>query len=130
YALELSAGSGPCRARELAARKSVVAAGGRVRGLTVPGGTGASRKLLDEIEGIARSAGAGGVMRLKRGSAGLEGPAAKFLSESGVQRLGVGEGELCLLVAGPGQVPNPALDRVPQRVGKRLRRLAGAQGTC
>ena len=120
YALELFDASDAFRGSEFGVTKSVLATGGRVRGLKVPGGTGLSRKQLDEIEGIARSAGAGGLMRLKRGSAGLEGPAAKFLSESGVQRLGVGEGELCLLVAGPEQVTNPALDRVRQDVAKRL----------
>ncbi|HMI45496.1 MAG TPA: amino acid--tRNA ligase-related protein, partial [Gemmatimonadaceae bacterium] len=58
--------------------------------------------------------------RLKRGAAGLEGPAAKFLSEVGIQHLAIGEGELCLLVAGAEQVTNPALDRVRQDVAHRL----------
>ncbi|HEX9084409.1 MAG TPA: amino acid--tRNA ligase-related protein, partial [Gemmatimonadaceae bacterium] len=58
--------------------------------------------------------------RLKRGVTGLEGPAAKFLSESCVQRLAIGEGELCLLVAGEDRVSNPALDRVRQDVAQRL----------
>ena len=61
----------------------------------VPGGAALSRKQVDEIEAIAKSAGAGGLLRLKRGAAGLDGPVAKFLSEGGVQRLAIGEGELC-----------------------------------
>jgi aspartyl-tRNA synthetase len=75
---------------------------------------------VDEIEMVAKSAGAGGLIRLKRGPNGLEGPAAKFLNEAGVQRLAVGDGELCLLVAGAEHVSNPSLDRVRQDVAQRL----------
>jgi aspartyl-tRNA synthetase len=120
YALELFDASDAFRGTEFGVTNAVLAAGGRVRGLKVPGGAALSRKQLDEIEAIAKSAGAGGLIRLKRGATGLEGPAAKFLSESGVQRLAIGEGELCLLVAGPEHVSNPALDRVRQDVAQRL----------
>lgn len=120
YALELFDASDAFRGSEFGVTNAVLAAGGRVRGLKVRGGAALSRKQLDEIEGIAKSAGAGGLIRLKRGAGGLEGPAAKFLSESGVQRLAIGEGELCLLVAGTEHVSNPALDRVRQDVAQRL----------
>ena len=120
YALELFDASDAFRGSDFGVTNAVLTAGGRVRGLKVPGGAALSRKQLDEIEGIAKSAGAGGLIRLKRGAAGLEGPAAKFLSEAGVQRLAIGEGELCLLVAGAEHVTNPALDRVRQDVAQRL----------
>jgi aspartyl-tRNA synthetase len=120
YALELFDASDVFRGSEFGITNAALAAGGRVRGLKVPGGTALSRKQLDEIEGIAKLAGAGGVIRLKRGAAGLEGPAAKFVNESGAQRLAIAEGELCLLVAGPEHVTNPALDRMRQDVAQRL----------
>jgi aspartyl-tRNA synthetase len=120
YALELFDASDAFRGSEFGVTNAAFAAGGRVRGLKIPGGSALSRKQLDEIEGIAKLAGAGGIIRLKRGAAGLEGPAAKFVSESGVQRLAIAEGELCLLVAGPEHVTNPALDRVRQDVAHRL----------
>jgi aspartyl-tRNA synthetase len=120
YALELFDASEAFRGSEFGVTNAVLAAGGRVRGLKVPGGAALSRKQLDEVEAIAKAAGAGGLIRLKRGAAGLEGPAAKFLSESGVNRLAIGEGELCLLVAGAEHVGNPALDRVRQDVAQRL----------
>jgi len=120
YSLELFDASDAFRGSEFGVTNTVLAAGGRVRGLKVPGGAALSRKQVDEIESIAKSAGAGGLVRLKRGPAGLEGPAAKFLSEAGVQRLAVQEGELCLLVAGAEHVSNPALDRVRQDVAQRL----------
>src|SRR5467141_2173924 len=120
YGLELFDASEAFRGSEFSITNSALAAGGRVRGIRIPGGAPLSRKQVDEIEAIAKSAGAGGLIRLKRAATGLEGPAAKFLSESGVQRLGISEGELCLLVAGAEHVSNPALDRVRQDVAQRL----------
>jgi aspartyl-tRNA synthetase len=120
YALELFDASEAFRGSEFGVTNAVLATGGRVRGLKVPGGVALSRKQVDEIEAIAKSAGAGGLIRLKRGTAGLEGPAAKFLSEGGAQRLAVADGELCLLVAGAEHISNPALDRVRQDVAQRL----------
>ena len=125
YALELFDASDAFRGSDFGITNSALAAGGRVRGIRIPGGSALSRKQVDEIEAIARSAGAGGLIRLKRGATGLEGPAAKFLSESGVQRLGIGEGELCLLVAGGEHVSSPALDRVRQDVAQRLSLIPG-----
>ena len=120
YALELFDASLAFQGSDFGVTNAVLASGGRVRGLKVPGGTALSRKQVDEVEAIAKSAGAGGLIRLKRGASGLEGPAAKFMSEQGVQRLAIGEGELCLLVAGAEHVSNPALDRVRQDVAQRL----------
>ena len=120
YALELFDASDAFRGSEFGVTNTVLAAGGRVRGLRVPGGATLSRKQVDEIEAIAKSAGAGGLIRLKRGAGGLEGPAAKFLNESGVQRLAIEEGQLCLLVAGAEHISSPALDRVRQDVAQRL----------
>ena len=120
YELEIFDASDAFRDSEFSITRSVLAAGGRVRGLRVPGGAALSRKQLDEIEAIAKAAGAGGLVRLKRGASGLEGPAAKFLSEGSAERLGVRDGELALLVAGKEQVTSPALDRVRQDVAQRL----------
>ncbi|MFL5595222.1 MAG: aspartate--tRNA ligase [Gemmatimonadaceae bacterium] len=120
YALELFDASDAFRGSDFGITSSALASGGRVRGLRVPAGASLSRKQVDEIEVIAKSAGAGGLIRLKRGASGLEGPAAKFLSESTAQLLAVEEGDLCLLVAGAEHVTNPALDRVRQDVAQRM----------
>jgi len=120
YELELFDASEVFRGSEFGVTNAALAAGGRVRGIRVPGGTALSRKQLDEIEALAKSAGAGGLIRLKRGASGIEGPAAKFLSEGATERLAIRDGELCLLVAGAEQVTNPALDRVRQDVAQRL----------
>ncbi|HJQ12308.1 MAG TPA: aspartate--tRNA ligase [Gemmatimonadaceae bacterium] len=120
YALEIFDASDAFRDSEFSITRSVLAAGGRVRGIKVPGGAALSRKQVDELEAVAKSAGAGGLVRLKRGASGLEGPAAKFLNEGAAQRLAVSDGELLLLVAGTEQISSPALDRVRQDVAQRL----------
>jgi aspartyl-tRNA synthetase len=120
YDLELFDASDAFRGTEFSITTSALNAGGRVRGLRIPGGGALSRKQVDEIESLAKSAGAGGLIRLKRGASGLEGSAAKFLSEGAAQKLAIGEGELCVLVAGGEHVTNPALDRVRQDVAQRL----------
>ncbi|MFL5615728.1 MAG: aspartate--tRNA ligase [Gemmatimonadaceae bacterium] len=105
---------------EFTIARAAIAQGGRVRGIRVPGGAGLSRKQVDEIEAGAKSAGAGGLVRLKRANGQLEGPAAKFLHEGAASRLALEEGDLALLVAGPNHISSPALDRVRQDVGRRL----------
>jgi len=108
------------RDSEFVVTKNALAAGGRVRGIRVPGGAALSRKDVDEVEAIARSAGAAGLLRLKRVKGALEGPAAKFLGEGAADRLHLAEGELGLYVAALDRIANPALDRVRQAVAQRM----------
>jgi aspartyl-tRNA synthetase len=100
--------------------RSALEAGGRIRGIRIAGGAGLSRKQVDEIEGVAKSAGAHGLLRLKRVNGSLEGPAAKYLDEGAAGRLSLAEGELGLYVAGADAVTSPALDRVRQDVAQRM----------
>ena len=100
--------------------QGAIAAGGRVRGLRVPGGAAWSRKQVDELEAIAKGAGAGGLIRLKAAGGALEGPLAKFLSLEAQAALGVAEGDLLLAVAAPDRISTPALDRVRQECAARL----------
>jgi len=120
YELEIFDASDVFRDTEFTIARAAIAQGGRVRGIRVPGGSGLSRKQLDELEASAKSAGAGGLVRLKRTNGQLEGPAAKFLHDGAATQLALGEGDLALLVAGPNHVSSPALDRVRQDVGRRL----------
>ncbi len=120
YALEIFDASDVFRGSEFGIATQALNAGGRVRGLRIPGGAALSRKQVDEIEATAKSAGAPGLIRLKRGAAGLEGSVAKFLDESSAERLALAEGDLGLFVAGAEHVSNPALDRVRQGAAARL----------
>ena len=120
FGLEIFDASDVFRESEFTIARAAIAQGGSVRGIRVPGGATLSRKQLDEIESGAKSAGAAGLVRLKRANGQLEGSAAKFLQNGGAERLALEEGDLALLVAGPNHVTSPALDRVRQHVARRL----------
>ena len=120
YGLELEDVSEVFRPAEFVVTRSALDAGGRVRGFRIPGGAALSRKQVDELEAIAKSAGALGLLRLKRVNGVLEGPPAKFLAEGALDALSLAEGELGLYVAGPDGMSNPALDRVRQEVAQRM----------
>ncbi len=120
YGLEIGDVSDVFREAEFVVTKSAFAAGGRVRGIRVPGGATLSRKQVDELEAVAKGAGAPGLLRLKRVNGALEGPAAKFLSEGAADALALGEGDLGLYVAAKDSLSSTALDRVRQAVAQRM----------
>ena len=120
YELEIADVSDAFRGSEFGITSSVLAAGGRVRGIVIPGGGTWSRKQVDEIEAIAKRAGAGGLLRVKRSDGKYDGPIAKFLMPAAEGALPIPEGALALLVAAPDRVSSPALDRVRQECAQRL----------
>jgi len=120
YGLELFDASKAFRDADFGITKNALASGGRVRGLRIPGGGSMSRRQVDELEAIAKSGGASGLLRVKRTGDALEGPIAKFLPPNGAELLALKDGDLCLMVAGPDRVSSPALDRVRQEVAIRL----------
>jgi aspartyl-tRNA synthetase len=120
YGLEIFDATEVFRPADFSVTRAAIGAGGRVRGIRVPGGASLSRKQLDEIETAAKTLGAAGLLRLKRPAGALEGPAAKFLGPDAASRLGLEDGDLCLLVAGPDYVSSPSLARVRQELAQRL----------
>jgi aspartyl-tRNA synthetase len=120
YGLEIADASDAFRGVDLPFTSAALEAGGRVRGIRVPGGAALSRKQLDELDAIAKSAGARGLLRMKRVNGVLEGAAAKVLDDARAASLALAEGELGLYVAGADAVSNPALDRVRQEVAQRM----------
>jgi aspartyl-tRNA synthetase len=120
YDLAIADVSDVFRDSEFVVTKKALEAGGRVRGVRVPGGATLSRKQVDEVEAAAKSAGALGLLRIRRQGGALDGPAAKFLGEGSADRLGLSDGDLGLYVAGPDHISSPALDRVRQEVAQRM----------
>jgi aspartyl-tRNA synthetase len=120
FGLEIQDSTAVFDASQFSIAKSAIDAGGRVRGIVVPNGAVLSRKQVDEIEAEAKSAGAAGLIRLKRAGAALEGPVAKFLGEGAAEALRIPEGALGLFVAGGNRVTSAALDRVRQTLAARL----------
>ncbi len=120
YGLEIFDATDLFRGTDFGIARAAIEAGGRIRGLKIPQAAGWSRKQVDELEAIAKGAGAGGLIRLRRAGGVVEGPAAKFLSAAAQERLGLAEGDAALLVAGPDRISSPALDRVRQEAARRL----------
>jgi aspartyl-tRNA synthetase len=98
----------------------VLESGGRFRALVAPGGARFSRKEQDELQALAKGAGAHGAIFLKRVDGRLEGGPARFLRPDAADALGMRDGDLAVVVAGPDGVTNPALDRIRQEVARRL----------
>ena len=119
YDLQIFDATEAFRGVDFAITKTAIESGGRVRGIRIPGGGGLSRKQVDEIEQIAKSGGASGLLRVKMTNGALEGPAAKFLAGR-ESMLGLSEGELALLVAARDDVSSVSLDRVRQDVARRM----------
>ncbi len=105
---------------DFAVTKNALAGGSRVRGLVVPGGAAWSRKQVDELEALAKGAGAGGLLRLRRADGAYDGPVAKFLTDDARSALALNDGDLALFVAASDRVSSPALDRVRQECARRL----------
>jgi aspartyl-tRNA synthetase len=120
YGLEIEDVSEVFRGSEFVVTRSALEAGGRVRGVRVPGGAALSNKQVDDLESAAKTLGARGLLRIKRTAGTLAGPAAKFLSSDAGDRLGLTDGDLGLYVAGPDRVSSPVLDRVRQDVAQRM----------
>ncbi|MBA3346049.1 MAG: aspartate--tRNA ligase, partial [Gemmatimonadales bacterium] len=120
YGLELFDATELFRGADFSIARAAIAAAGRVRGIRVPGGARLTRKQVDEIEAAAKSLGAAGVLRLKQTGGSLEGGPARFLPADAAERLGLSDGDLALLVAGPDHVSSPALDRIRQEVARRM----------
>jgi len=89
------------------------ASGGAIRGFAVPGAAEASRKQVDGWIEIARRTGAAGVLTLKRkgGEAifQVKGALTEAEVEGAADALGLEEGGLALLVAGPAKTVAAAL---------------------
>jgi aspartyl-tRNA synthetase len=108
--------------------------GGVVRGLSVPGGAGLSRKEIEGLERVAKDAGAKGLAWMKRGEPGPEefqGPFVKFLAAGDAAalagRIGAGAGDLGLFVAAGEETACAALAAVRVAAARRRGLAEGAR---
>jgi aspartyl-tRNA synthetase len=132
YALELVTLDEVFAASGFNAFRSVLEAGGAVRGLVLAAehATAVSRKAIEELEAHAKQHGAKGLAWVRRAGDGFSGPIAKFLGaeEVGALRaLTTGEGDLILFVADRWSVACTALGAVRTRL-RTLLDLALAEG--
>jgi aspartyl-tRNA synthetase len=114
--------------------RSAIEQGGKVRGICAPGCGGYSRHQLDELNKLAQSLGAGGLVTIALGTGSgkldaltieeVKSVAAKFFTIDQVkqmgQRLGAKKGDLLLIVAGKADIVDMTLAELRQEVAKRL----------
>lgn len=102
--------------------QAAVASGGVIRGVHIPGAASSSRRQVDEYADIARRHGAAGVLWVKRDggvpSFLVKGALTDGQVETLADRLGVEEGGLGLLVAGPAPTAAAALGALRVEVGR------------
>ena len=110
--------------------KSVAESGGRVKGITIPGGASMSRKEITALEDVAKEYGAKGLAWWKAGADGGAGPLARFCkAESGdvhpqaealITAMGAADGDLCVFVAADGATVHKALGALRNHLGRKL----------
>jgi aspartyl-tRNA synthetase len=107
--------------------QGALAEGGRARGLLLEGGADLSRREIENLEGLAKKAGAPGLLWIKRSGDGGSGPLARFMEEGDFGAMGMEVGDLALVAVGPDRITSPALDAVRVPALKALGRKP-AQG--
>lgn len=124
FGLELQDVSEALGSTEFKAFSGVLASGGQIKGIVVPGCAHYTRREIDEITDIARQAGAKGLATFQLNDDGVKSPIAKFLSEAEIEAvttgLGAGTGDLVLLVADQPAVVAKALSALRDEFGRRL----------
>ena len=119
YGFELSDLTGQVGADAADFVHAALAAGGRFRGLTVPGAA-FSRKDLDAMAQAVKAAKAGGLIWARRTAQGWEGQGVKAAGTATLAAHGGAEGDLLLAVVGPDSVTGPALHAVRTEVIRKL----------
>jgi aspartyl-tRNA synthetase len=103
---------------------NVLASGGQIKAIVVPGCAGYTRRQIDELTDIAKRAGAKGLATIAVTEDGIKSPIAKFLSDAEQQALtsgiDAGAGDLVLIVADRPAVVAKALSALRDEFGKRL----------
>jgi aspartyl-tRNA synthetase len=122
FGLELTDLSELFAAGDFQAFAAVVAAGGVVKGLRVPGAGGLSRKEADDLIEHARALGARGLVWVKVGTDGIQSPVARSLEpvrEALLRRLSASAGDLLLLVGDSASVASTVLGRLRVDLAQR-----------
>jgi aspartyl-tRNA synthetase len=133
YGLELADFAPALQDTSFQVFKNVIAAGGSIRGISVPGGAGWSRKQVDDLTTFVQQYGAKGLVSMQIGGEGdiatlameeVKSPVAKFFTAGQVKALasiaGASRGDILLIVADTEAVANKALDALRREIAARL----------
>jgi len=92
--------------------RGAVERGERIRGLRFAEGARLTRREVEGLEGVARAAGAPGLLWAKRSEDGGSGPLSRWLGSEEWEALGALPGDLFLAAVGPDRMTSPALAAV------------------
>ncbi len=120
---------------EFSVFRSVIAEGGRVKGICAPGCANYTRSQLDELNKLVQGLGAAGLLTVSLSGSGgalddltkemVRSVVAKYLTLDQVKevakRLGAGPGDLLLIIAGRPKLVDAVLDEVRREMGRRLK---------
>lgn len=124
FGLELNDVSAVLANTEFKAFASVLGANGVVKAIVAPGLAGSTRREVDDLTEIAKSAGAKGLATIALTPDGVKSPIAKFLSEGELAGLtsgiGANVGDLVLIVADQATVVAKSLAALREHLGDRL----------
>jgi aspartyl-tRNA synthetase len=134
YGLEIADVTDIAAKTDFTVFKTVITNGGKVRVLAAPGCGEYTRHQLEELNQLATSAGAKGLLTISLGSLGgslgdlthdmIKSVAAKYLTLEQVKEIAksckADKGDLLLIVAGESEKIYPALDALRREIARRL----------
>jgi aspartyl-tRNA synthetase len=124
FGLELQDVSGALQETEFKAFAGVLARGGQVKAIVIPGCAGYTRREIDVVTELARRSGAKGLATIAVSEDGVKSPIAKFLSESEIAAMttgiGAATGDLVLIVADEPAIVAKSLSALRDEFGARL----------
>jgi aspartyl-tRNA synthetase len=125
FGLELQDVSAALGATGFRAFSEALASGGQVKAIVAPGCAVFTRREIDDLTDLAKSAGARGLATIALASDGVKSPIGKFLSEAELAALTSGisaaDGDLVLIVADKPSVVAKALSALREELRDRLR---------
>jgi aspartyl-tRNA synthetase len=102
----------------------ILASGGQVKAIVIPGCAGYTRREIDELTELARQNGAKGLATFQLNEDGIRSPIAKFLTDDEIAALtsgiGAATGDLVLIVADQPTVVAKTLSALRDEFGRRL----------
>ena len=124
FGLELVDLTDALRSTGFNAFRSIIDAGGAVRGLVVPGKADATRKDIDGWQALAKTKGAKGLASFAFAGSEVRSPVAKFLTPTELEALRAAanatDGDLLLAVADSHHVASVSLGVLRERLGPEL----------
>jgi aspartyl-tRNA synthetase len=135
YGLEVADITDIAAKTEFKVFKNVIASGGAIKVIAAPGCGEYTKKQLDELNQLATSAGAKGLLTIALGAPGgslneltqdmVKSVGAKFMTLEQIKEMAgrckANKGDLLLVVAGQPEKIYPALDALRREIGRRLK---------